>query len=110
VEILDLVEGDVLTLTLKGRLDGTGALTFDGVAADRIAAQSATIIDLSEVAYVSSAGLRVLLKAAKTAKSGGRALILCGLLPQIQEVFDISGFTGLFRIVPDRSAALQAVT
>lgn len=110
MEVLNHIEGNVLVLELKGRLDSTGAQAFDAAIANRLEQQPATVFDLTGVAYVSSAGLRVLLKAAKAAKSGGHKLALCGLLPQIQEVFDISGFTGLFRIEPDRAAALQAVS
>jgi anti-sigma B factor antagonist len=51
----------------------------------------------------------VLLKAAKSARSTGHDLVLTGLLPQVHEVFQVIGFDSLFRILPDRAAAMAAL-
>ena len=72
-------------------------------------ADPATVVDLSSVSYVSSAGLRVLLKGAKTAKASGHRLVLAGIAPSVREVFDISGFSTIFTIVEDMDAALAAI-
>ena len=53
------------------------------------------VIDFSQVDYISSAGLRVLLKTAKYMKKGGGKLGLCKLNDQIKEVLDLSGFMGI---------------
>jgi anti-sigma B factor antagonist len=62
------------------------------------------------VAYVSSAGLRVVLMAAKLAKANGGAVSLFGLQPMVREVFTMSGFDKVVTIRDDEAAALAAIT
>lgn len=95
-------------LGLSGRLDSNTAPDIETSLPQAIEANPATIVDLSEVNYVSSAGLRVLLKGAKVAKGSGNRLVLCGLSPSVREVFDISGFSSIFAIEADLEAALAA--
>ena len=66
------------------------------------------ILDFSQLAYISSAGLRVVLLGGKRLKAAGGALHLCGLSPQVKEVFAISGFAAMFPIHDDLSKALAA--
>jgi len=56
------------------------------------------LIDLKELEYISSAGLRVLLLGAKMMDTKGGQVFLCALRDNVREVFDISGFTSLFRM------------
>ena len=63
------------------------------------------VFDLSQVGYVSSAGLRALLMAAKKAKSVGGAAAVFGLQPSVEEVFTMAGFG---KIVPIASSGAQA--
>ena len=95
-----------LVIAVSGRIDSTTAGELEAVLPARVQAEDAIVLDLGAVSYVSSAGLRVLLKGAKTAKATGHRLTLAGLAPTVQEVFDISGFSGIFQIVPDFTAAL----
>jgi anti-anti-sigma factor len=99
-------------LSPKGRLDSATAPAFE----QEFLRASATglsrlLIDFSELTYISSAGLRVVLKAAKRMQSEGGRVALCALGPQVAEVFDISGFSSLsiFSIHPARAAALAAL-
>lgn len=93
----------------SGRIDSNSAPTLEAVLPDRVQQHSATIMDLSGTAYVSSAGLRVFLKGVKAAKSRGHRLVLTGLSPTVYDVFDISGFTAIFAIEPDVNAGLAAL-
>ena len=68
------------------------------------------LLDLEKVAYVSSAGLRVFLMLAKQSRAAGGRLALCSLAPEVKEVFDISGFTALFMLLPDRVSGLNALS
>ena len=74
-----------------GRLDATTAGEAEAALQDLVS-QGAVVADLEQVRYVSSAGLRVLLKAAKAAKDVGHRFAVCGLQPAVREVFEISGF------------------
>ncbi|HET6537912.1 MAG TPA: STAS domain-containing protein [Sphingopyxis sp.] len=93
----------------SGRIDSNSAPELEAVLPDRTAQHSATIMDLSEIAYVSSAGLRVFLKGVKAAKAHGNKLVLTGLSPAVYEVFDVSGFTAIFLIEADIAAGLAAL-
>jgi len=67
------------------------------------------VIDMSELEYISSAGLRVFLITAKRlAKTSGK-LALSALTEQVREVFDIAGFSSIFQIYPSRKDALTAL-
>ena len=68
-------------------------------------AEKGVVIDMTEVAYVSSAGLRIMLIGGKTAKATGKAFSLAGLKPAVAEVFKMSGFDRLLTIHPDVAAA-----
>jgi anti-anti-sigma factor len=101
------LDDGVQQVTLKGRLD---SLTSSGLEKSLQplfeATGSRTLVDFSALSYVSSAGLRVILMAAKRAKQSQGKLVLCGLLPHVREVFEISGFLKILDVVDDRSAAM----
>lgn len=93
----------------SGRIDSNSAPALEAVLPERVQQHAATIMDLSSVAYVSSAGLRVFLKGVKAAKASGHKLVLTGLSPSVYEVFEISGFTAIFTIADDIDAGLAAI-
>lgn len=97
-------------LALSGRLDTETSADLE-LALQDLQAAGAThfVIDLGEIGYVSSAGLRVLLALAKQLDGGRGSLKLCALNDAVKQVFDIAGFSKLFAIFPDRGAALQAM-
>jgi anti-sigma B factor antagonist len=99
----------VLVIQAAGRLDSSSAGELEAVLPARIQTNDKVVLNLAEVAYVSSAGLRVLLIGAKAARSGGKKLALAGLSDSVREVFDISGFTALFVIAADVDGALAAL-
>jgi anti-sigma B factor antagonist len=96
-------------LTLTGRLDGTNSATTDTALAEAVGRSPALVLDLSALDYISSAGLRVLLKAAKQAQTGKQKLLLAGLQPSVKQVFEISGFSTLFATFESRDAALASL-
>ncbi|WP_293905422.1 STAS domain-containing protein [Phenylobacterium sp.] len=101
--------GGVQVVTASGRLDSGSAGALEAVLPARIQAHDKVVLDLAGMAYVSSAGLRVLLIGAKAARANGHKLVLAGLAPSVREVFDISGFTSIFAIEPDVASALAAL-
>ena len=64
---------------------------------------------MSGLDYISSAGLRVLLVMAKKVQQAKGKVALYGLVPNVREVFAVSGFDTIFSIQPDSAAALAAV-
>lgn len=90
-------EGSKLTLALSGRLDTTTAPDFEKAVCDNIAGISELILDLKDLQYTSSAGLRVFLKAQKMMNTQGSMKVL-HVTDDIMEVFEITGFSELLTI------------
>lgn len=66
-------------------------------------------IDMSKLEYISSAGLRVLLVVAKKVQQAKGKMVLFGLVPNVREVFSVSGFDRIYAIQSDTASALAAV-
>lgn len=96
-------------LQISGRLDGTNSAVADTKLADAVGRTPALILDLAALDYISSAGLRVLLKAAKQAQTAKQKLILAGLQPAVKQVFEISGFSTLFATFATSADALGSL-
>jgi anti-anti-sigma factor len=106
LEIRDERVGDILVLDLSGRLDTDTSADLELAVQDLLETGARDfVINLSGVGYVSSAGLRVLLMLGKGVDGKG-SLRLAGLNPTVRQVFDVAGFTQLFKILPNREAAL----
>ncbi len=65
------------------------------------------LVNFEKLDYISSAGLRVLLAAAKQLKGTDGELRICSLNEVVREVFDISGFTTIFKVIGSESEALD---
>ncbi len=64
-------------------------------------------MNFEKLHYISSVGLRILLAAAKQLKTADGELRICDLNEVVKEVFDISGFTLIFKIFGTESEALK---
>ena len=99
--------GGASVLALDGSLDGATAPLLDarlepllGGAAPRL------LLDFSDVGYVSSAGLRSILTAAKTARAREGELAICSLQRHVHEAFEITGFSKMLPLYASREAYL----
>jgi anti-anti-sigma factor len=99
----------VSVVLLSGRLDGKTVAAFETGLIGAVAAGHGTVIDLSDLTYVASVGLRVILLAAKRTKQVGERFALCSPQPQVREVFEIGGFDTLLTLCDTRDAALRLV-
>ncbi|HEY1736558.1 MAG TPA: STAS domain-containing protein [Methylovirgula sp.] len=101
---------DVCEVRPKGRLDSASGPAFEkDLLAQIEGGRHRMLLDFSDLQYISSAGLRIVLLAAKKMKSAGGKMALCALNPQIAEVFEISGFSNILDIHPSRDAALKVL-
>jgi anti-anti-sigma factor len=92
-----------------GELDSTTAPETDKALKALIeAGATKIIINFVDVEYISSAGLRILLGAAKSLTAKGGGLKMCNLNEVVQEVFDISGFSSIFSLSKTEQDAIQA--
>jgi anti-anti-sigma factor len=99
-----------LVIAPVGRLDSVSSGELERRVVERIdGGARRLVVDLAGVEYISSAGLRVLLMAAKKLKDPPAALVLCGLGPAVRGVLELAGFLPLFAIEPARAEALARV-
>lgn len=107
MQIDTATHGDLLVVSPKGRLDSNTSPMLETVLLERIAAGDTKVsVDFADVAYISSAGLRVLLMAAKRAGAGQGSVSMHAMSPEIKEVFEISGFLTILKVYPDLKAVL----
>ncbi len=110
---MDILTENINGLTvvsLKGRLDIN---THGQLEAELNAlvgkGQAKVLVDVKDLEYISSAGLRVLLSAAKQFKKINGTIALASLTPNVRQVFEISGFTSIFPLYASREDALAKI-
>lgn len=100
-------EGAALVVALKGKLDtNTTPPTEQALQEFRDGGTSKMLIDFTNLDYISSAGLRLLLATAKGLKSAGGELRVCSLNKTVKEVFDISGFAAILNVYDSEEEGL----
>ncbi|MGE3538711.1 MAG: STAS domain-containing protein [Candidatus Tectimicrobiota bacterium] len=104
---------NVMVMRVDGRVDHLTAKQFETALLPELNACSGdtkkALLDLSGVTYMSSAGLRVLMLAAKQCQKQRGVIVLAGLQPFLQEVFRISRFDTLFKVFDTATTALEAI-
>lgn len=98
--------GTYLHLRPSGRIDSNTATEFDASVMAAIEQRRNLLISFQEVPYITSAGIRVVMVAAKRASTTGCKLILCGMNDVVRNIFDISGFSKILAIYADEAEAV----
>lgn len=91
------IENENVTLTISGRLDTTTAPELEKTLDNVLDGIKELVFDMTNLEYISSAGLRVILKAQKAMNAQG-SMKLTGVNDSIMEVFDITGFLDILTI------------
>ena len=106
--------GDAVVLKVAGRLDQDTCEGFRGDLGKVIegsAGRGGTVVlDLSQLEYVSSAGLRCFMLASRQAKANQGRIYVAALQPMVAEIFQISHFNLVFQVFPAVRDALAAVS
>jgi anti-anti-sigma factor len=98
----------VICLQIEGRLDAESAQEAETTVRDVLKQGSRRMLfDLSQMEYISSAGLRVILMAVKELRNKQGKVVLCGLTPYVKEIFDVSNFSSIIPITDSVEAGLQ---
>ena len=92
-----IVNGSTTVLKIIGRLDTSSAPSLEAAVDACVAGVQELVFDCNALEYVSSAGLRVILKAQKMMNAQG-SMKLIGVNGNIMEVFDITGFADILTI------------
>lgn len=114
MDIRNKTYGDILVLSLDGRIDHANSEDFRssiGPFVDRCKKDGEHIVlDLAGVDYISSAGLRCFMLAEKQAKVQGGTIVVAAMQPVVKEIFEISRFTLVFETFTTVRDALARIS
>ncbi len=91
------LDGTTLTIEIIGRLDTTTAPVLEEEITKSISGIKTLVLDFGQLEYISSAGLRVLLKSQKTMSKQGK-MIIVNASETIREVFELTGFMDILTL------------
>jgi len=92
-------ENNAVIFSLTGRLDSHSAPTFEKQLQDYLSSPAGhLVLNFSNLDYISSAGLRIILNTAKAYKTTPYRFVTCNMQDHVQEVFEISGFDSFITI------------
>lgn len=93
-------DGNKYNVILEGRVDTTNANQFQQDLAPLMSVADAEItLDCSAMEYTSSQGLRTFLMLQKGVTAHNSTMVLANMQPQVKEIFDITGFSNIIRII-----------
>ena len=90
-------ENDSLKIALEGRLDTLTAPKLDAEIQGALDGITSLVFDFEKLAYISSAGLRILLSAQKVMNKQG-SMVIKNAGPEIREIFDVTGFSDILTL------------
>jgi anti-anti-sigma factor len=103
-------ENDFSIVRVEGRVDISTAKVFEAQMNALIEAGCIEmIVDCSDLVYISSSGLKVLIALQRQLASSQGKITLCSLQPGIAKIFEISGFGSIFPIFTDTETARRAL-
>ena len=109
MKITESTRNNIRIVQLQGRVDSEGAIDMElGLQEMTEAGSSQVILDLSQVTYINSAGLRILADMLTRTQANGGDLLLAGPSQKIRRVFQIIGFDNFFRLFDDVDSAVEA--
>lgn len=114
MQIRNKTYGDVLVLSPEGRIDHANSEEFRKALSPFVERCNANgermVLDLAGVDYISSAGLRCFMIAEKQAKAQGGTIVVAGMQPVVNEIFEISRFTLVFATFASVRDALAKIS
>ena len=93
--IIGTVDGDVNELKLTGRLDVKAAKEADAAFAQAAEEAKNVVLDMTELDYIASAGLRTLKRLRGAVRANGGTLTLRGVKDEVMEIFEMTGFAAM---------------
>ena len=108
MELIEKNTEKCMIIGIKGRLDTINYSILEKRLMELLDQNvSKILVNCSQMDYVSSSGLRILLMALKRITMVKGKFVLCSLQENIREIFEISGFTTIFEIYPSEEDALR---
>ena len=107
MDVMTEWQDGVLLIRVSGRIDGSNAAAFDrAVIAALETDDCAVLVDLENLSFITSAGLRTFAKVARRLRRGTGELALCAMRDETRKVFEVAGFHKVIPIYPARAEAL----
>ncbi|MBC17334.1 Anti-sigma factor antagonist [Pseudodesulfovibrio profundus] len=103
-------ENGITIITVNGNLDAEGTQDME----ERVIGllengERSLLFDFSDLDYINSSGLRVLVLAYQRLKKNQGSVAICGIKDYIQEVFEVSGYDKIFPLYPNRTDAISGM-
>ena len=103
ITVAEEQNGGITIVDINGRVDNTTAKSFEERLTGLLqSGRKRVVVDLKHLVYISSAGCRALLVAAKLAQKNDGRLALCNPTAEVTRVLELGGLTGFFAIYPSR--------
>ena len=96
--IVKTQDGTTLKVALSERLDTVSAPEFEALVVNQLGGITDLVIDVAELQYISSAGLRALLAAAKTMKAKRGTCVIVNASQSVLDIFEMTGFDQILDI------------
>jgi anti-anti-sigma factor len=109
MQISTRTSNDIHIVSITGSLDSTTSPEAQKSLDAVLASAKKVLLDFSQLDYISSAGLRVLLGAAKRLRASAGTLGMFGLNQSVREVFEISGFSSILPVYQSEAEAVGAM-
>ena len=110
MEISTELRGEVLIARAQDRIDGANAREFQEALQAVVDEHNvAMVLDMEDLTYISSAGLRVILLIARVLQRDNKSLSLCSLSGPVREIFEISGFDKIIQIHDSQADAVASM-
>jgi len=114
VQLTEYRFADVLVLTPSGRLDLDTSSKFKAkilqIISNETSSSPRIVIDMGEIEYISSIGLRAVMIAAKQCQASNGCLSVAGLTPVVKEIFEISRFNLIMDIFENVRSAIASMS
>ena len=107
MEIQKQLENSTLTVALIGRLDAVTAMDLDKELKASLDGVKELILDLAQLDYIASAGLRILLKYQKLMDKNDNEMKIKNVKDEVKEVLDMTGFSDFLNIIDSKAKKLS---
>ena len=106
---IEELEGDVTNIVLRGRLDSVGTDAIERPFNAAVGAKRAIVVDLSQVTFLTSRGIRMLVFGARAVTNNGGKIVLSSPNEWVQFVLQSAEIEQFIPLVFNRTAAIAAV-
>ena len=108
MECIEHRDESVVVVEVRGRMDSTTSqIVEDALLGLLDRGENRFIVDCAQLDYISSAGLRVFLMAAKRTTRAKGKLVIATLSSDVRQVFDLTGFSSILHICASRAEAIS---